>query len=88
MFRIINPTKEIVDASRGPIQTSIARFNDSKGNFGFSIEDVGIPKMFAEIFATISNIMKDQRGSMMEEPYRPKNNVQENISAANCGQYC
>jgi cholesterol oxidase len=77
MFGIINPTKEIVDASRGPIQTSIARFNDSKGNFFFSIEDVGIPKMFAEIFATISDIMKDQRGSMMEEPYRPKNSVQE-----------
>jgi hypothetical protein len=72
MFGIINPTKEIVDASRGPIQTSIARFNDSKGNFVFSIEDVGIPKMFAEIFATISDIMKDQRGSMMEESYRLK----------------
>jgi len=77
MFGIINPTKEMVDASRGPIQTSIARFNDSKGNFVFSIEDVGIPKMFAEIFATISDIMKDQRGSMMEESYRPKNSVQE-----------
>jgi len=79
LFGIINPTKEIVDASRGPIQTSIARFNYSNGNgnFAFSIEDVGIPKMFAEIFSNISDIMKNQRGSIKEEPYRPKNSVQE-----------
>ena len=77
MFGIINPTKEIVDASRVPIQTSIARFNDSDGKSAFSIEDVGIPKMFAEIFSNISDIMKNQSGSIKEEPYRPKNSIQE-----------
>src|SRR5215211_608068 len=43
-FGIINPTKFNVDASRGPTQTSIARFKDNDNvGFAFSIEDVGIP---------------------------------------------
>ena len=40
LLGIINPTKENVDASRGPITTSIVRFkNNDNGNFAFSIED-------------------------------------------------
>ena len=43
-FGIINPTKYNVDASRGPLLTSIALFkDDDKGQFAFSIEDLGIP---------------------------------------------
>jgi len=57
LLGVIIPTKENVDASRGPITTSIARFKDGAGNFAFSIEDEGIPKMFAEVFATIFQSM-------------------------------
>ena len=57
LLGVIIPTKENVDASRGPITTSIARFKDSAGNFVFSIEDEGIPKMFAEVFSTIFQSM-------------------------------
>ena len=61
---MINPTKEIVDASRGPVTTSIARFkNTSTGKFSFSIEDEGIPKMFAEVFATLFDEMALQKGN-------------------------
>jgi len=60
IFGIINPTKDIVDASKGPTITSIARFIDNS-NFNtvkfYSIEDIGIPRMFAEVFATISNFI-------------------------------
>ena len=52
-FGIISPTKENVDASRGPMQTSIARFMDNN-NFSHSIEDLGIPKMFAKLFSSIA----------------------------------
>jgi cholesterol oxidase len=60
IFGIINPTKEIVDASRGPTITSIARFIDTSNSDApkfYSIEDIGIPKMFAGVFETISNFM-------------------------------
>jgi cholesterol oxidase len=54
LLGVINPTKENVDATRGPITTSIARFkNPNTGAFAFSIEDEEIPKMFAELFGTI-----------------------------------
>jgi cholesterol oxidase len=63
-FGIINPTKYNVDASRGPTQTSIALFKDGiNGQFLFSIEDVGIPQMFAEVFATIFDKMRQQKGN-------------------------
>ena len=63
-FGIINPTKYNVDASRGPTQTSIALFKDTNnGQFLFSIEDVGIPQMFAEVFAYIFDKMKEQKGN-------------------------
>ena len=64
LLGVINPTKEIVDASRGPVTTSIARFqNANTGKFAFSIEDEGIPKMFAEVFATLFDEMSWQKGS-------------------------
>ena len=63
LLGVINPTKDNVDASRGPITTSIARFkNPNSGAFAFSIEDEGIPKMFAEVFATIFDEMSAQKG--------------------------
>ena len=72
-FGIINPTKHNVDASRGPTQTSIALFKDDKnGQFTFSIEDVGIPKMFAEVFATIFDRMKEEKGSVASSPFIPR----------------
>jgi choline dehydrogenase-like flavoprotein len=65
MFGVINPTKEIVDASRGPMQTSIARFKDNQANFAFSVEDIGIPKMFAELVAGLFNFMASQKGNAL-----------------------
>jgi choline dehydrogenase-like flavoprotein len=57
-FGVIHPTKENVDSSRGPMQTSIAKFkNDNTGQFYFSIEDLGIPKMFGEILPVMFRIM-------------------------------
>jgi len=64
MFGVINPTKEIVDASRGPMQTSIARFKH-QGNFAFSVEDIGIPKMFAELVAGLFDFMASQKGNAL-----------------------
>ncbi len=62
MFGVIHPTKEIVDASRGPMQTSIAKFkNIDTGNFEFSIEDLGIPKMFGEILSPLFYHMMQNR---------------------------
>ena len=65
LFGIINPTKDIVDASRGPTITSIARFIDTSNSDTpkfYSIEDIGIPKMFAEVFEIVSNfiVLKDK----------------------------
>jgi choline dehydrogenase-like flavoprotein len=57
-FGVIHPTKENVDSSRGPMQTSIAKFKcDNTGQFSFSIEDLGIPKMFGEILPVMFKIM-------------------------------
>jgi hypothetical protein len=70
LFGVINPTKSNVDSTRGPTQTSIALFKDNN-NFGFSIEDVGIPRMFADVFATIFDIMKEQKGSIPLKPFIP-----------------
>src|SRR5829696_1080678 len=71
-FGIINPTKCNVNASRGPTQTSIAKFKDNNnGEFAFSIEDVGIPEMFAEVFATIFNKMAKSKGTIPLYPFKP-----------------
>ena len=64
LFGVINPTKESVDATRGPQITSIVRYGDNNTRTAgkiFSIEDIGIPKMFAEIFATIFDLMVRER---------------------------
>jgi cholesterol oxidase len=72
-FGIINPTKYTVDASRGPLLTSIALFkDDDKGQFAFSIEDLGIPQMFAEVFATIFDQMREEKGSVPSAPFIPR----------------
>jgi GMC oxidoreductase len=73
-FGIINPTKYNVDASRGPLLTSIALFkeDDDKGQFAFSVEDLGIPQMFAEVFATIFDQMREEKGSVPSAPFIPR----------------
>ena len=38
LFGAVLPTKENVDASKGPMLTSIARFKDKDNKFSFSIE--------------------------------------------------
>ena len=78
IFGIINPTKYSVDASKGPLLTSIALFkkeeedNDDKGQFAFSIEDLGIPQMFAEVFATIFDKMREEKGTVPSAPFVPR----------------
>jgi hypothetical protein len=71
LLGVISPTKETVDASRGPITTSIARFQNRNTNkFLFSIEDEGIPKMFAELLAKLFNIMLKEKESNSIFPKR------------------
>src|SRR5215213_4699634 len=65
LLGVINPTKEVVDASRGPIVTSIVAFKGSSGKFAYTIEDSGIPKMFAELFATMFDTMASQKLGIM-----------------------
>jgi cholesterol oxidase len=66
LLGVINPTKLNVDATRGPITTSIARFkNRETGAIPFCIEDEGIPKMFAELLATIFDEMSSQKGDSL-----------------------
>lgn len=57
---VVMPTKVTVDASRGPIVTSIAKFSKN-GKFALSIEDSGIPKMFADLFAYLFGIMSKNK---------------------------
>jgi choline dehydrogenase-like flavoprotein len=64
LLGVISPTKENVDASRGPITTSIARFRNKNTNkFSFSLEDQVIPKMFAEFFANLFELMLSNKES-------------------------
>jgi hypothetical protein len=65
LLGVINPTKEVVDASRGSIVTSIVGFKGSNGKFAYTIEDSGIPKMFAELFATMFGTMASQKLGIM-----------------------
>jgi hypothetical protein len=69
LFGIINPTKYKVDPSKGPTLTSIAKFKDDNGEFDFSIEDVGIPLMLAEVFATIFDKMRELKGLIPSAPF-------------------
>jgi cholesterol oxidase len=72
-FGIINPTKENVNPNRGPLLASIALFKDDhKGQFAFAIEDLGIPQMFAEVFATLFDKMREEKGSVPSAPYIPR----------------
>ena len=57
-FGIINSTKDVVNDSRGPQLTSIALFNNRiTKDFEFSLEDLGIPKMFDDILSPIFYLM-------------------------------
>lgn len=76
LLGVIVPTKYNVEASRGPVTTSIARFKDKTGNFIFSIEDEGIPKMFAEIFATIFRIMLETNQQNSNPNILPTNMIE------------
>jgi len=53
IFGVVTPTKEIVDASRGPMQTSIVRLKNKDTKALFSIEDLGIPKMFGDVLSPV-----------------------------------
>jgi choline dehydrogenase-like flavoprotein len=71
LLGVISPTRENVDASRGPITTSIARFRNKNTNkFSFSLEDEGIPKMFADLFAKLFEIMLKQKAGGSIFPQR------------------
>ena len=75
-FGVINPTREIVNATLGPMITSIARFknNDTNNNnnMSFSIEDLGIPRMFAEVLPSLFYYMSLHKSSMS---FLPKLNL-------------
>jgi hypothetical protein len=63
------------------MQTSIAKFNNIRtGEFYFSIEDLGIPKMFGEILPAIFNLMALQKqvGSFL-----PNENLVNMITSSN-----
>ena len=63
LFGVINPTKESIDPTTGPTITSIVKLKNkiATNERIFSIEDIGIPKMFAEVFATIFDLMFQQK---------------------------
>lgn len=63
IFGVITPTKEIVDASRGPMQTSIVRFMNKDTKALFSIEDLGIPKMFGDVLSPVLHQMVVRKGT-------------------------
>jgi choline dehydrogenase-like flavoprotein len=74
-FGIVSPTKDKVDAGRGPLLTSIARYRDKQtGALEFSLEDLGIPKMFAEVLPPLLWAMTLQKdaGSIV-----PKTNLSD-----------
>jgi len=61
-FGIVSPTKDVVDAGRGPLLTSIARYRDKRtGSHEFSLEDLGIPKMFGEVLPPLLRVMALQK---------------------------
>jgi choline dehydrogenase-like flavoprotein len=61
-FGIVSPTKEAIDVSRGPLLTSIARYEDrATGYLEFSLEDLGVPKMFAEVLPPLLAVLVLER---------------------------
>jgi cholesterol oxidase len=61
-FGIVSPTNVPVDASRGPLLTSIARYKDkATGSLEFSLEDLGVPKMFAEVLPPLLAVLVLER---------------------------
>jgi cholesterol oxidase len=61
-FGIVSPTKEAIDPGRGPLLTSIARYRDKRtGMHEFSLEDLGIPKMFGDVLPPFLAVMALQK---------------------------
>ncbi|MGH9919482.1 MAG: GMC family oxidoreductase, partial [Nitrososphaerales archaeon] len=61
-FGIVSPTKDEINPSQGPLLTSIARYRDKRtGSHGFSLEDLGIPKMFGGIIPPFLGLMTLQK---------------------------
>ncbi len=61
-FGLVSPTKEAIDPGRGPLLTSIARYRDKRtGVHEFSLEDLGIPKMFGEVLPPLLGAMALQK---------------------------
>jgi len=56
-FGVVSPTREPVDADRGPLLTSIARYGRA-GSLEYSLEDLGIPKMFGELLPALLGAME------------------------------
>ncbi len=57
-FGIVSPTKDAISPWQGPLLTSIARYKDKRtGSHEFSLEDLGIPKMFGEVLPPLLAVM-------------------------------
>jgi choline dehydrogenase-like flavoprotein len=63
-FGIVSPTKDPINPSQGPLLTSIARYRGKRiGVHEFSLEDLGIPKMFGEVLPPFLGLMALQRSA-------------------------
>ncbi|MGA2666148.1 MAG: GMC oxidoreductase [Nitrososphaerales archaeon] len=60
-FGVVSPTREAVDADRGPLLTSIARYGRA-GSLEYSLEDLGIPRMFGELLPVMLGAMELGKG--------------------------
>lgn len=61
-FGIVSPTKEVVDPGRGPLLTSIARYRHKEDtSLEFSLEDLGVPKMFGDVLPPLLAAMNLER---------------------------
>lgn len=54
LLGVVQPTKMNIESSRGPIVTSAIKFRESN-DIIYTIEDSGLPKMFAGISSIVSN---------------------------------
>src|SRR5207244_5135540 len=55
LLGVVQPTKMNVEANRGPIVTSAVRYRSTNNDFMYTIEDSGLPKMFAGASRIISD---------------------------------
>ena len=62
MFGIVSPTREVVEPGKGPLLTSLARYMDKRtGAHKFSLEDLGVPDMFAEVLSPLLDAMAAEK---------------------------